>query len=176
MTAIRRFKALLEDEWQVSRPGRAVDVPEPDVFIERNRKKASLRTSDYVVVMDGGSEDLTPGGFGWTHENVKTRLEFDVRSADRRDAGSRVESHVRMFGYINDTGSTDEHGLAPGEEEDHGGLVGEIRKIMSDNRKGLGPYDRVTVREVNDKRNTVQKNKSRAGFNVELEKIASGVP
>lgn len=176
MTAIRRFKRLLEDEWLEDRPGREVSVPEPDVLIERNRKQSDLKTSDYIVVKDGGSEDLTPGGFGWNHEGVKTRLELELTSADRRVAGDRVESHIRMFGYFNDTGGVDQYGLDPGAEEDHGGLVGEARKIMSDVRKGIGPYDRVTVREVNDQRNTVQKGKARATFNVELEKIAAGVP
>lgn len=172
MTAIRWVKKLLEDNWTPSRPGRVVDVPEPVFALEQNRSQIDFKTNDVALVKDGGVESRDPRSFGWAEERVETLVSVDLRTSDRREAGAKVDGRERLFGYINETDSTDANGLDPGESEDHPGMGGEVRKIASDVRSGSGPYDLVNAFETNDVSNTVGANRYRATVEIRLTQAA----
>lgn len=168
MTATRLVMELLDSEWTPSRAGRVLDVPKPAFFLENNNGKISLRTDDACEVKDGGDQDIEPNTWGWENERVSTKVEIDLRSADRRVGGAETDGRTRMFGYINTTGETDQYGLAPLESETAGGLVGEARRILSDHRKGLQSYDKLETTKVDDVSNTVGKNYYRAKVKIDL--------
>lgn len=141
MTAIQAIEALLEQHWQPAITGRYHDVPEPTFVREQEEMKQSLRTQDVAHVVDGGAEEHTPLGFGWTHETVDDTVVVQLRSADRRINDAPVDGRIRTFGYRNTTDAVDEHGLEPLEEERWGGLAGETKRILLAHRKGVAEYD-----------------------------------
>lgn len=172
MTALRQVKAMLENGWQESRSGRVVDVPEPEFVTENNRDQVDYKTQDACIIKDGGTQNIDPQSFNWVEERVETSVEIDIRTADRRESGSKIDGRTRMFGYINETDSTDQYGLQPDESESHGGLLGETRKVLTSYRKGHNAYDLVETREVNDVTDMVSKNRYRCTINVRLVEIA----
>lgn len=177
MTAVTWAHDLLGREWSASRPGRMVDIPPgSDVrFIKgASEKKSDGRTRDFIYVKDGGSQDVTPNGIGWNRERRVTRLSIEANTMDRRIGGEEVDGRERIFGYRNETDSTDSYGLAPGEGESYGGLVGEMRYILDSARKGQHEWDYIMTDEVNDLVSTVGKNYYRASVEVRLVEMARG--
>lgn len=165
MTVLREVKVLLRDNWQTSRPGRKLAVPEPEILHEREVSQERTRTQDLVVIEDGGTVQHEPQSFAWSEERVDAAVTVNARASTRvvdRDNGVRRDSRTLLFGYVNESESTDQYGLSPGETEAHGGILGEARKILLEHRKiGVGSWDHLNPSEINDVSNTVGKNQSR---------------
>lgn len=179
MTAVTWAHDKLQKEWQASRPGRVIDVPAADDirFIKgASEKKSDGRTKDFIYVKDGGSQDVEPLGINWQDERRTTRLSIQLNTMDRRLQGTKVNGRQRIFGYRNETDSTDQYGLDPGEGESYGGLVGEVRYILDLARKGEHEWDYIMTPEVNDLVNTVGKNYYRASVEVRLVELARSLP
>lgn len=179
MTAVTWAHDKLQKEWSESRPGRVVDIPPADKmrFIKGSgAKKVDARTEDFLYVNDGGSQDTEPLGINWQKERRTTKLSIQVNSMDRRVQGTKIDGRQRIFGYRNETDSVDQYGLEPGESESYGGLVGEVRYIMDNLRKGIHEWDYIKTEEVNDLVSTVGKNYYRASVEIRLVELARSLP
>lgn len=164
---LREFKVLLRDNWQPARPGRVLDVPEPEILREKEVSQERTRTQDLVVVEDGGTASYEPQSFAWSEERVDGAVSVNCKASRRRVNGDRRDSRTLVFGYTNEGTDVDEHGLEPGESEEHGGISGEARKILLDHRKqGVGAWDHINPDAVSDVSQTVGKNQSRAVIEV----------
>ena len=172
MTVLQTWIWRFKNGWQESRPGREFDVPKPQIFKQNEEKNIDYKTQDSLIVRDGGSQDLEPQTFGWSEERQTTRMTIALRSADRRIEGDKIDGRVRMFGYTNESDSTDQYGLDPGESEDAGGLVGEVRAILDSYRKGVDGWDYVKTTAVNDLTGSVRVGMYRADIEVELVNAA----
>lgn len=141
MTVVQLIEALLKQNWTKSISGRYHDVPQPLFVREKSQLQDQLRTQDVAYVRDAGDEDHTPLGFGWTHQTVEAVVAVELRSADRRVEGTTTDGRIRTLGYRNTTGGTDQFGLSNLESERWGGLAGESKRILLDNRKGVAEFD-----------------------------------
>lgn len=171
MTAIQHVYTLLDGGWTESREGRVLDVPKPEIHLENDQTQVDLGRHDELVVQDGGPVSQEPLGIGRDYEREELTMSVEITSAERRVQGAKVDSRARMFGYVNTGGTTDEHGLDPGEQEEHGGLVGEVKKIVRDAAgpgQKLGPFDDIFLDGVDDLSGTVAVNKHRAVVNIRL--------
>lgn len=167
MTAVQIIKYLIESNWQEARTGRALDVPEPEIHLENDEQKVDLSRHDEVMVKDGGPVDHTPLGVGYNYEREELTMSVDLKTADRRVQGDKIDGRVRLFGFVNN-GNEIQHGIPPGESEDYGGISGEVKKILRDNRGGQDRFDDIFVDSVDDISDTVAVNKYRAVVNVRL--------
>lgn len=172
MTGVQYVADLIEGAWTPDRPGRAKDVPQPVIHTESDQQNVDTKRNDSCYVKDGGGQEVEPASFGWQEERRTTRVEVDLVASDKRVQGDKVDGRVRLLGYRNTGDSTDEFGLEPGEPEDNGGLVGEVRLILTNVRRGDREFDRIEVTGVNDVSGTMGANKYRAQVTVELVEIA----
>lgn len=176
MTVIQAIEALLETNWQASITGRHHDVPAPEFVQEQDEMQKRLRTQDVAHVIDGGDEEHTPLGFGWTHETIDAVVTVQLRSADRRIEGTPVDSRIRTFGYRNTTGEVDQYGLDPLEAERWGGLAGETKRLILANRKGFAEFDIVGDQlRVQDQSDLAGTGYHRADVQIPLTNIASEI-
>lgn len=138
MTVLQFAENLVDERWTVSIDGRPNDVPKPKIILEgeQKRQRTSIDERDEIVVEDGGTQEFTPKGIGWTEEDVTFVVTFDLRTADSRE---------RFFGYRQETSSDP---LGSGER--YGGLAGEMKRILDTARKGEKEYDLVTAYQFND--------------------------
>ena len=129
----RRFMfKLLQDEWQEDVEGREMSVPEP-VIVEGagdgSRRAQNTADSDIIRVLDGGDPILEPGSVGFRDRYLEQVIDVEIRTSHSQD---------RMFGL---------------DEEDYGGLAGEVQRIVDTVRYGAGPYDYIwydTVTEASE--------------------------
>lgn len=176
MTVIQAVEALLEQNWVPSISGRYHDVPKPQFVREKDDVMKTLRHTDVAYVRDAGDEDHTPQGFGWTHENVEWVVAVELRSLDRTENGSSVNGRTRTFGYRNTDATADANGLDPLEAERWGGLTGEVKRILRENRKGVAEFDLVgDGLRVNDQSDMGGSNYYRADVVIPLTNLADSI-
>lgn len=183
MTLTTYVRWLLDNNWTPDRSadGRVKDVPKPNIIRENRTRKERGRTAESVVVKDGGPTGREPVGFGWVAENLESRVSLDCRAKDRKDGGTNVDGYERLFGYRNDAepgSGDDQYGLAPGEAESWGGIVGEIAYILASVRDGDQEFDLVNGFEYSDISNTVGRGNYRSVYEIRLTEYARtiGVP
>lgn len=137
MTVIQAIENLLDNNWTASISGRPNDVPKPTFVRDKDKIQDRLNTKDVARVTSGGPTEHTPQGFGWTHQTVDWVVVVELRSADRRLDGTFTDGRLRMRGERG-AGS-----LSANEAPRWGGLVGETKRVILDNRKGFEEFDLV---------------------------------
>ena len=158
MTAIQQIAQLLDGEWTTSITGREADVPKPLIETQKDDTKESLRTRDVAHVADAGNFDITPKGFGWTHQGTSSTVAVELRTANRREEGTKVDGRKRLYGDVDPDFSTDRWG----------GLVGETLRVIQSNRKGLANNDRLVAGPVLDQSDMEGQGYYRADVQVRL--------
>ena len=179
MTFLQFVSALLTQKWEPAISGRVYDLPTPgedlDINIEKEVHQKRLRTNDIITVRDGGDVNFTPLGFGWTHEQIEGAVTIECRCADENPrVPDGVDGRVRMFGYRNQTNQI-QNGLAPFQAERHGGLTGEVVRILASYRKGHAEFDRLVYGPVRDESSTVGRNTYRGDIMVAPEITAQEI-
>lgn len=170
MTVIQAIENLLQANWTSSISGRPLDVPKPDFSKEKEEAQERLRTKDVARVVDGGDEDHTPLGFGWTHENIEWVVTVELRTADRRVNDQQVEGRYRLYGERG-AGS-----LGDNESGRWPGLAGETQRIIFDNRKGFAEFDIVGHElRVQDQSDKTGVGHYRADVYIPLKNLASSI-
>jgi len=137
MTVIQAIEHVLDTAWERSISGRPMDVPKPKLVRQKEDIKESLRTTDVARITDGGDEEHTPLGFGWTHETVDAIVAIELRTTDRIEEGWNVDGRHRLYGKRG--GGT----LGDNEAGRWPGLTGETKRIIRDNRRGFAEFDLV---------------------------------
>lgn len=165
MSAIQYVEYILDNEWEESIDGRWNDVPEPWLGRENENTKETLRTKDVVEVQDGGSMSKEPASLGWLEETKEYLVTIDIRTADRRLAGEKIDGRVRLEGERNENN----------ESERYGGLTGEVERILDLHRRGDKEYDLVEGFEINDVSGTTGRGHYRATAEVRLHEIAQNI-
>lgn len=156
MSAEQAIKALLENKWTESRPGRQVDVPKPlFVLANTDRLLENIEVRDYVRISDG-SETMDSANVGWHKNEVDANISIDLYTTDKNrvtndyDVGNAVGTagYTRLRGFV-DTTLTDANDVPQRDETEVllGGLEGEILKILHDQRKGFFGYNIVQPSE-----------------------------
>jgi len=144
MTSVQYVEYIIDNNWEPSITGRAVDVPKPTILRESsaNTRRLNLDESDVLIIRDGGISNYEPQSFGWGGERQVGRVTVDARTTG--EAGS-TEGRERLWGYRGGAGS-----LGANEAERYGGLQGEIKRILDTVRKGDQGYDIIRASEQND--------------------------
>lgn len=173
MTTLQAVQELLRSEWETSIDGRWNDVPEPEIVLEKAVSEDDLKTSDVIRIVDGGNKEKTPLGFGWTHEQVDQTATVQIRSADRRLQGKKIDGRVRTFGERNTDPDDPDHDYLAGER--YGGLAGEVERICDSNRKGVAEFDRVVCSPIRDESQLTGTNHYRADLDIGLVQDASEI-
>lgn len=121
---LQYLQTLLQNNWQTDVTGRTQSVPEPAIVIAADAQttRVSQYDRDVVFVTEGGPQSLTPKGVGWGHREVETLATIDCRTQ---------RSRSRLEGVRDDNN----------EVEDHGGLRGEVLRILDVHRKGDKEFD-----------------------------------
>lgn len=158
MTAVQYFEYVLDDRWKSTISNRNQDVPKPEILIEGSERATRVDTStgDYVFVVDGGAQDLTPKSFSWAEEENENQVSIDVRTSHSRE---------RFEGYRDDNNAHIEYS----------GLRGEIKRIIENVRKGDEEYDLITGHEWRDLSGDVGFGFWRGVYEVRLRTIATEV-
>lgn len=159
MTNLQLIEYLLDQHWEPSIAGRDNDVPKPKIVKESNVTKDDLKTGDVLKLVEAEATTYEAMGFGYTHEQVEGAVTIQCRSADRRLQGTKVDGHVRVFG------DRDSNTL---EKERHGGLTGEVRRVLLANRKTSAEYNLTTPSEVRNQSGLTGTNHYRGDLTVGL--------
>jgi|AntRauMinimDraft_2_1070382.scaffolds.fasta_scaffold01208_3 hypothetical protein len=132
-------KSTIEENWHESIDGRIQDVPKPKVYQESdpNRRRVKLNEGDVIFVKDGGTTHTEPQSFNWVEERVDSRIDIDIRSTGD---GGNINGRTRMWGVRDDDGNS----------ERYGGLVGEVKRIFHERRRGEAGYDVISLPEIHD--------------------------
>lgn len=115
---------LLEDRWSETYPNRVVDVPQPTIIRagaqeDGQRRAQNYSDTDIIHVRDGGNPDYRPASIGFRDMHAEQVIDVEIRTSHSSD---------RLFGI---------------DEEEYGGLAGEVQRIVDAARYGVGPYDYV---------------------------------
>jgi len=165
MTFLQAAEALLEEEWTETISGRARDVPKPEIVVEKEVTKDRLQTQDSARIIDGGDTAIDPRGFGWTHERIEPQITIELRTADRRVAGEKIDGRIRLFG--------ERDGLS--EPDRHVGLAGETKRILDSVRKGFAEFDLVVTSPLRDMSSNEGTNIYRADVDLAFIQHASSI-
>jgi hypothetical protein len=170
MTVIQAIENLLEANWTATVSGRPLDVPQPTFTQEKEDLKEALSTKDVARIVDGGDEQHTPLGFGWTHETIEWTVTIELRTADRRINGTKINGRHRLYGERGaESLNANESGRWPG-------LVGETQRILLDNRKGFAEFDLAgTDLRVQDQSDLTGVNHYRVDMVVPLTNLADSI-
>ena len=125
---------ILEARWQEDNEFRNEPVPKPLIreaggTDDTDRRAENLSDTDIIWVRDGGDPDLSPASVGFRDMHLEQVIDVEIRTAVGQE---------RMFGT---------------EEEDYGGLAGEVQRIVDSIRFGIGSYEYVwydTVTEASE--------------------------
>lgn len=159
MSVVRAIHNLLDANWTVTVTGRTNDVPKPTLVLEKKEAQSRLRSQDTAYVADGGAEEHTPQGFGWTHERVDYVVVVQLRGTDRNADTGLDDGRKRMFGDRSGTSAPD----------DWAGLTGETKRVILDSRKGFAEFTLVGgALRVEDNSDLMGKNAYRADVFVPL--------
>jgi hypothetical protein len=152
-------RQLLEENWTESIPERDVDVPKPNIIKEasEDHQRYNVDVSDYIIVGDAGTQDVEAKSLGWGHQGVTSAISIDCRTKVDR---ARLEGAV----------------VGNNESDAHGGLRGEVERIIHEHRKGHKEFDLITLVGWNDLSNDVGFGFWRGEWEVNLEVIAEGIP
>lgn len=161
MSSLEFIKQLLQDEWQTSVTGRVHDVPQPKIDVQVDDPMKDLKNQDVVIIRDGGDELHDPQSVGHLEERVQSFVSIDVRTTDRRDPSG----HVRLEGGVDRNGNP----------ETHGGLKGEIKRILDANRTGTSGYDTIQTEMWRNLSAQTGRNHYRGVWDVRLDEIAKDV-
>lgn len=166
MTAVTQIFNLIQDSWQTSRPGRTNDLPDlvenggrvhlfgPD----RDVPKERLRGIDAVHVMDGGTQNWEPAGLNYSEETVTSRVDIVI---------STGHSNERFYGHLESASFA--------QADPDSGLLGEVKAIITENRKGGAGWDLIIPRDWNDNSENYGKNYWKGVVNIELQSIAKQI-
>ena len=134
----REFMAeILDERWEESIPERPNDVPKPvirqaggaDSDSTGGRRAENIADNDVIYTRDGGDPDMNPASIGFRDLHLEQVIDVEIRTAADQE---------RMFGT---------------EEDEYGGLAGEVQRIVDSVRFGLGPYEYIwydTVTEASE--------------------------
>lgn len=129
----------LKDEWDPRTgaeggpdPDREYEVPMPPIDMEKKRSKIRLRGSSHVNVVDGGDETREPMDAGYHHESVDSVINAEIRTARSVGDGAPDTEYPSLtrFNGVGDAGQ-------------YGGVKGEIKRILENNRIYSGGGDLV---------------------------------
>lgn len=134
MTNRRAIKNLLDTRWTADIPGRERSVPKPALIVSGGEKTHSLSNSNVIYIKDGGNTDRDPNTIGWDHEVVVDRINLDIRTSDA-NGGREAMSGVLVDGI---------------NSESYGGLTGEVKRIIDEVRRGVGPWDTLNLTPFDD--------------------------
>lgn len=180
-TAPQAALELLEDEWTVTRAGRA-DVPpiikhvtgsddpsvESGVYATRDRKDPHLdlgrHDQIHVYHPEANPPQFTDNGY--KEERQIETVQMDIILTDRTDhdrpAGEqRLSARDRMVGLRDDLGT--------GVGSEYSGILGEVKYILEVVRRGLEEWDTVSTDMVNL---FLGNSNANASLVVEMEHIA----
>jgi len=154
MTAEQAIAGLLRTRWTSSRPGRQVDVPEPQIRLSKtDRFPNKIKQSDYIRIR-GGDEVIQSGNIGYNVKDVDATIQIDMYSADRNRSTEDYDPDLAVAspGYTRLRGFVDQSQLPDRDKTEVvlGGLEGEVRKILNDVRRGLFGYDIVRITDFNN--------------------------
>lgn len=157
-TSLAYLQNVLQDNWNEDITGRVQRVPEPYILLEseRSETRVSQYDGDVIFVSDGGPENITPKGVGWTHRESEANASIDIRTSVGR---------ARLEGVRKDDNSA----------ENYGGLRGEVQRILDSVRKGDQEYDLVDGYEWNDLSADVGYQFWRGTFEVRLTQVAQDI-
>jgi hypothetical protein len=155
MSAEQAVMGLLQNKWTPSRPERQVDVPEPlFVLLTGEKMLENIEMRDYVKVSDG-SETIDAGNIGWNVNEVDATVSIDLytqaknRVTDDYDPSNAVGDPgiTRLRGFVDTTNT--QNGVPQRDDPEVllGGLEGEVKKIINDQRKGFFGYDIARISE-----------------------------
>lgn len=121
MTSAQWSKDLLENNWEenVSLRSDTVPVPQFDYEGQKDRRSSNAMDGDICRVMDGGVRDHQPRSIGYRDEKVVAIVDVEVVTTEGVD---------RLYGR---------------DDEQYGGLVGEVKRIAHKYRKGLTGSEQV---------------------------------
>jgi hypothetical protein len=167
---------LFIDNWQQSRTGRD-DVPpmyDPTQKIQlqkgvvvplRNREQSGVDRGKHDILHCYHPEANPPAvtDRGYSEENVVETVQVDVDLTDRTDhsTGERLSARERM---VSDRGS-----LASTSDPPYPGVLGEVKYVLEEVRRGYREWDTVSF----DVQNLYLGNSNaNAAITVELERVA----
>lgn len=121
MTNAKWVRDLLDKKWEKSYPGRADDVPKPEVIVEgdTSRRGVQYDTQDVIYTMDGGLPLIEPQSLGYNEERVEAIIDIEMMTSVDR---------FRLLGTTDDT---------------YGGLSGEVKRIIDEYRLGVPDGDNI---------------------------------
>jgi len=166
MTHLQAARALLRDNWQESVNGRTDDVPTPGEFVlQQDVSREDLKTTDVVRIVPGGDTTFEPRGFGWTHQKIEADVTVEIRTADRREGGTKIDGHQRLWGARDGTA----------EPDSYIGLAGEVRRILENHRDGFAEFCRVPSSTIRDESSAEGKNYYRADVDIAFIQEAASI-
>lgn len=120
---------LLRAGWTESRVNRPRDVPRPDIREaagDQDRRAANYSDQDVIYVQDGGDRQVEPASVGFRDRRIDDMIDVEIRTG---------ESRGRLFGET---------------DYQYSGLVGEVKKIIDENRFGRDKYDYIWYESESD--------------------------
>lgn len=157
-TVLAYLRNVLDNSWEPSVTGRDQSVPKPVIRVAADSQttRVSQINHDLVVIADGTGENLTPKSVGWTHREVESTASIIVKT--QHSSG--------RLGGVRD---------ANNDEEEYGGLRGEILRILDLIRKGDKEYDLIDGYEWKDQSEDVGFQFYRGIWEVRLTELAQKI-
>lgn len=154
MTTLQFVENTIRDEWQSSISGRPHDVGELGADLSNNQyirlvyesdadwSQMDLANYDYLVLRDGGDVNIIPKSFGWTEEEVVSRVDVDIRTRGHPSEGR--PGRIALYG---ERGAGN---LGANERPRWGGLAGEVERTIKTVRKGEEEFDIINIDVIDD--------------------------
>lgn len=116
MTTTKWYRDLLQDEWEerADASDRTYELPQPTIVQEGQVDKRSVYSgdNDVVIIQDGDFPVVDPQSIGYREERVEVILDAEIITSKSRE---------RLLGT---------------QEEEYGGLAGEVKRISDKYRIG----------------------------------------
>lgn len=173
MTTVQYVENLIRDNWQSAITGRPhnVGVIDKDIKIvyesDDEWSQMNLGKYDYITLQDGGLVNMEAKSFGWSEEDIVSRVSVDLRTRGWPQEGR--PGRIALYG---------ERGagaLLPNEAPRWGGLVGETLRVLKSVRGGDEEFCIIDTNEADDLSGQMGGQIWRSVVNVRLESRSSTI-
>lgn len=153
MTSLQYIEEVLRNNWSSSISGRPHDVGDIvgeggddtiKIVYESDDewRRMDLANWDYIVLRDGGLVESSPQSFGWTQEDIVSRIDIDIRTT-----GHPADNRPGRIALYGERGAGT---LNANESPRWGGIAGEAHRIVKSVRRGEKEYSIVGTDAVDD--------------------------
>jgi len=150
------LRTVIQNRWTESVGVRTNDVPYPGddrIYLDTEERKIRHRAQSDLLVLEKGTRNNEPQGFGHTSRGETTTVTIKCKSSDSR---------ARVVGKR--TGSN--------ECDDYGGLSGEVQRILDEVRTGHKEFSTIQSTETFANHSLEESGVYREDVEVELDIIA----